>query len=66
MLNEIERDQLAAMLQAYSPADIVEGLIGEIQKAAIAAPVGAAWGRDALTLQRVLPRLWVKRGKGAK
>lgn len=65
MLNDTELAQLSAMLQVYSPADIVEGLIGEIQKAAIVAPVGAAWGRDALTLQRVLPRLWVKRGRGA-
>lgn len=66
MLSDAERAQLSAMLQVHTPRDLVAAIVEEIQRFSVVAPVGAAWGADAVILQRILPRLWVKRGRGAQ
>lgn len=60
MLNAEQTDQLNAMLTEQGPHDVLEVMIDTMKRMATVGEVsGAAWGHDAIVLQRVLPKLWV-------
>jgi hypothetical protein len=66
MFNELETQQLAAMVDTYGPKGVVDALATECAKRSDTVPeatLGAAWGHDTIVLQRTIRRLWIG-GKG--
>ena len=65
MLNELETDHLAAMVDAYGIKGLIAALATEATKRSDQAPDhlrGAAWGHDAVALRRVVSRFWTTGG----
>lgn len=65
MLNELETEQLAAMVDAYGIKGLIDALATEAMKRAARLapdPRAAAWGHDGKALRRVERQFWTVGG----